>query len=42
VHDSVEEDEYYETINKLKGNTKALEEAERYWYDMQQAAGASA
>jgi anthranilate synthase component 1 len=29
VHDSVEEDEYYETINKLKGNTKALEEAER-------------
>jgi len=29
VHDSVEEDEYYETINKLKSNTKALEEAER-------------
>jgi anthranilate synthase component 1 len=29
VHDSVEEDEYYETINKLKGNTKALEDAER-------------
>lgn len=42
VHDSVEEDEYYETINKLKGNTKALEEAERYWYDIQQAAGPSA
>ncbi len=29
VHDSVEEDEYYETINKLKGNAKALEDAER-------------
>jgi anthranilate synthase component I len=29
VHDSVEEDEYHETINKLKGNMKALEDAER-------------
>ncbi|KAI0315849.1 anthranilate synthase component [Amylostereum chailletii] len=29
VHDSVEEDEYIETINKLKGNARALEEAER-------------
>lgn len=29
VHDSVEEDEYNETINKLKGNMKALEDAER-------------
>ena len=29
VHDSVEEDEYYETINKLKGNVKALDDAER-------------
>jgi chorismate binding enzyme len=29
VHDSIEEDEYYETINKLKGNMKALEEGER-------------
>jgi anthranilate synthase component 1 len=29
VHDSVEEDEYNETINKLKGNAKALEDAER-------------
>ncbi|KAI9433936.1 anthranilate synthase component [Lactarius indigo] len=37
VHDSVEEDEYHETINKLTGNAKALDEAERYWYDMQQA-----
>lgn len=29
VFDSVEEDEYVETINKLKGNVRALEEAER-------------
>jgi anthranilate synthase component 1 len=29
VYDSVEEDEYFETINKLKGNVRALEEAER-------------
>ncbi|TFY51074.1 hypothetical protein EVG20_g11177 [Dentipellis fragilis] len=29
VHDSVEEDEYFETINKLKGNVRALETAER-------------
>jgi anthranilate synthase component 1 len=29
VHDSVEEDEYVETINKLQGNAKALEDAER-------------
>ena len=28
VFDSVEEDEYVETINKLKGNVRALEEAE--------------
>ncbi len=28
VHDSVEEDEYNETINKLKGNVNALEDAE--------------
>jgi len=28
VHDSVEEDEYNETINKLKGNAKALDDAE--------------
>jgi anthranilate synthase component I len=32
VHDSVEEDEYNETINKLKGNVKALEDAEREWF----------
>jgi anthranilate synthase component I len=29
VYDSVEEDEYIETINKLKGNTRALDAAER-------------
>lgn len=28
VFDSVEEDEYVETINKLKGNMRALEAAE--------------
>ena len=28
VFDSVEEDEYVETINKLKGNVRALEAAE--------------
>ncbi|KAI0797812.1 ADC synthase [Abortiporus biennis] len=39
VFDSVEEDEYYETINKLKGNVRALEQAEQYWYDIQNASG---
>ena len=29
VYDSVEEEEYIETINKLKGNVRALEGAER-------------
>jgi anthranilate synthase component 1 len=29
VYDSVEEDEYVETLNKLMGNIRALEEAER-------------
>ena len=28
VHDSVEEDEYNESMNKLKGNANALEDAE--------------
>ena len=28
VFDSVEEDEYIETINKLKGNVRAIEQAE--------------
>ncbi|KAF8061545.1 ADC synthase [Lyophyllum atratum] len=35
VYDSVEEDEYVETLNKLKANVRALEEAERYWYNVQ-------
>ena len=32
VFDSVEEDEYVETLNKLNGNLKALEDAEREFY----------
>jgi len=32
VFDSVEEDEYIETINKLGSNVRALEEAEREYY----------
>lgn len=32
VFDSVEEDEYVETINKLKGSAKALDEAERAFF----------
>ncbi|KAF9476318.1 anthranilate synthase component [Pholiota conissans] len=36
VFDSVEEEEYTETINKLGSNVRALEAAERYWYDIQQ------
>ena len=32
VLDSVEEDEYVETINKLRGNVRALEQAERECY----------
>ncbi|RDB24206.1 putative anthranilate synthase component 1 [Hypsizygus marmoreus] len=35
VYDSVEEDEYVETLNKLKANVRALEEAERYWLNVQ-------
>ncbi|KAF8655976.1 hypothetical protein AX16_002836 [Volvariella volvacea WC 439] len=35
VFDSVEEDEYIETINKLGGNVRALEAAERSWHDIQ-------
>ncbi|KAF9065290.1 ADC synthase [Rhodocollybia butyracea] len=35
VFDSVEEDEYIETINKLKGNVRALEAAEAYWSEIQ-------
>ena len=32
VFDSVEEEEYIETINKLGGNVRALEEAEREFF----------
>ncbi|KIJ69342.1 hypothetical protein HYDPIDRAFT_172761 [Hydnomerulius pinastri MD-312] len=35
VFDSVEEDEYVETINKLGGNVRALADAEKYWFDVQ-------
>ncbi|CCM02850.1 uncharacterized protein FIBRA_04962 [Fibroporia radiculosa] len=42
VFDSVEEDEYIETINKLKGNVRALEQAEKYWHEIQIAAGMTA
>jgi len=38
VFDSVEEEEYVETLNKLQGNVRALEAAERYHYDRQHAA----
>jgi len=37
IYDSVEEDEYTETINKLKGNLGAIEAAEQYWYDVQKS-----
>lgn len=37
VFDSIEEDEYIETVNKLKGNVRAIEQAEKYWYDIQNA-----
>lgn len=37
VHDSVEHDEYVETINKLKGNLRALDAAEQYWYETQKS-----
>ncbi|KIY51032.1 anthranilate synthase component [Fistulina hepatica ATCC 64428] len=39
VYDSNEEDEYVETLNKLKSNIRALEEAERYWFDAQKSRG---
>jgi len=37
VYDSVEEDEYNESMNKLKSNLNALESGEDYWYHMQQS-----
>jgi len=36
VFDSVEEDEYVETLNKLGGNLRALDVAEQHWYQIQQ------
>ncbi|KAM0792166.1 hypothetical protein ACM66B_004863 [Microbotryomycetes sp. NB124-2] len=36
VFDSVEEDEYVETINKLGANVKCLEEAEVYYAELQE------
>ena len=36
VFDSVEYDEYIETINKLGANVKTIETAEKLHYDMQQ------
>ncbi|KAG1756448.1 ADC synthase [Suillus paluster] len=35
VFDSVEEEEYVETINKLGGNLRALTDAEKYWSEVQ-------
>ncbi|KAG2147153.1 ADC synthase [Suillus cothurnatus] len=35
VFDSVEEEEYVETINKLGGNLRALADAEKYWSEIQ-------
>lgn len=36
VFDSEEEDEYVETLNKLQANVRAIEEAERHHYAIQQ------
>ncbi|KAG0146475.1 hypothetical protein CROQUDRAFT_671102 [Cronartium quercuum f. sp. fusiforme G11] len=36
VHDSVEEDEYVETLNKLKANLTCMERAEDHYYSLQQ------
>ncbi|KAJ3121558.1 bifunctional tryptophan synthase trp1 [Nowakowskiella sp. JEL0407] len=40
VYDSVPEDEYEETINKLRSNVTALERAEKFYYDVQQKVNA--
>ncbi|THH08208.1 hypothetical protein EW145_g2872 [Phellinidium pouzarii] len=37
VFDSVEGDEYIETLNKLRGNMKALEAAEDHWLKIQRS-----
>jgi len=39
VFDSVEEEEYEETVNKLMGNVRAIEAAEDYYYTLQQSNG---
>ncbi|KZV84437.1 anthranilate synthase component [Exidia glandulosa HHB12029] len=39
VYDSIEDDEYVETLNKLKANIKTIDQAERYHYELQQALG---
>ena len=39
VFDSVEEDEYVETLNKLQGNVRALQQAERELYRLRRATG---
>ncbi|KAG8735286.1 anthranilate synthase / indole-3-glycerol phosphate synthase [Ceratobasidium sp. 428] len=36
VFDSVEEDEYVETLNKLSANMRTIDMAEEYHYNMQQ------
>lgn len=36
VHDSLEEDEYIETLNKLKANVTCIESAEDYHYNLQE------
>lgn len=36
VFDSIEEDEYVETLNKLSANMRTIDLAEEYHYDMQQ------
>jgi len=35
VYDSVEEDEYQETVNKLKSNVTCIDKAEEYYYKLQ-------
>jgi len=37
VYDSVEEDEYVETLNKLRANLKTIDLAEQHHYNLQQA-----
>lgn len=37
VYDSVPEDEYVETLNKLHSNVTALEKAEQFYYDQSQS-----